>query len=77
MTKSREQQILDQLDTARQLRLEAARARRDARRLLESWVPIALREGVGVSEIAGRTGLSRQAIYDLKRSEEEGDRRWR
>jgi len=61
------EEILEQLDSARTAREESHRLRRQARKTLEQWIPIALDHGIGATEIAERTGLSRQSVYGTKR----------
>jgi hypothetical protein len=60
------EEILEQLDSARADREESRRLRLQAREKLEEWIPIALENGMGATEIAERTGLSRQSIYGTK-----------
>ena len=61
------EEILEQLDSARAAREESHRLRLQARETLEQWIPIALEHGIGATEIAERTGLSRQSVYGTKR----------
>ena len=60
-------EIFEQLDAARVAREESHRLRRQARETLEAWIPVALEHGIGATEIAERTGLSRQSVYETKR----------
>lgn len=61
--------ITDQLADAGRRRAAAIDARHDASMEIARLIPRAQRAGVGVTEIAQLTGLSRRAVYDLLNDE--------
>lgn len=58
-------QIASRLADAGRRRAEAIQARDDASQEIAKLIPRAQRAGIGVTEIARLTGLSRRAVYDL------------
>jgi hypothetical protein len=64
-------QLRAKLAIAGQKRTDAVQAKEAASAELAILVPQALAAGLGPVEIAQLTGLSRQAVYDFKRSSTE------